>query len=181
MRTRRNHISAVGLLLIISFVARADKVDDFVKAEMQRQHVPGVSVVVMKDQKIVKSEGYGLANVELSVPATAETVYKIGSVSKQFIASGIMLLVKEGKISLDDNVSKYLEGTPDSWKPITIRHLLTHTSGIVREAPGFDPFKVQTDVDVIKMLILYRCAFRLVRNGSIAMLVTLPWLRLFTR
>ena len=150
MRTRRNHISAVGLLLIISFVARADKVDDFVKAEMQRQHVPGVSVVVMKDQKIVKSEGYGLANVELSVPATAETVYKIGSVSKQFIASGIMLLVKEGKISLDDNVSKYLEGTPDSWKPITIRHLLTHTSGIVREAPGFDPFKVQTDVDVIK-------------------------------
>ena len=60
MRTRRNYISAVGLLLIISFVARADKVDDFVKAEMQRQHVPGVSVVVMKDQKIVKSEGYGL-------------------------------------------------------------------------------------------------------------------------
>jgi len=150
MRTRRNHISAFALLLIISFVARADKVDDFVRAEMQRQHVPGVSVVVMKDQKIVKSAGYGLANVELSVPATADTVYKIGSVSKQFIASGIMLLVKEGKIGLDDNVSKYLEGTPDSWKPITIRHLLTHTSGIVREAPGFDPFKVQNDIDVIK-------------------------------
>jgi len=150
MRTRRNHISAVALLLILSFVARADKVDDFVKAEMQRQHVPGVSVVVIKDQKIVKSAGYGLANVELSVPATADTVYKIGSVSKQFIASGIMLLVKEGKIGLDDNVNKYLEGTPDSWKPITIRHLLTHTSGIVREAPGFDPFKVQNDVDVIK-------------------------------
>jgi len=117
---------------------------------MQRQHVPGVSIVVIKDQKIVKSEGYGLANVELNVPATADTVYKIGSVSKQFIASGIMLLVKEGKINLDDNVGKYLEGTPDSWKPITIRHLLTHTSGIVREAPGFDPFKVQNDVDVIK-------------------------------
>jgi len=150
MRTRRNHISAFALLLIISFVARADKVDDFVRVEMQRQHVPGVSVVVMKDQKIVKSAGYGLANVELSVPATADTVYKIGSVSKQFIASGIMLLVKEGKIGLDDNVSKYLEGTPDSWKPITIRHLLTHTSGIVREAPGFDPFKVQNDIDVIK-------------------------------
>jgi len=150
MHTRRNYISAVALLLIISFVGRADKVDDFVKAEMQRQHVPGVSVVVMKDQNIVKSVGYGLGNVELNVPATADTVYKIGSVSKQFIASGIMLLVKEGKIGLDDNVSKYLEGTPDSWKPITIRHLLTHTSGIVREAPGFDPFKVQNDVDVIK-------------------------------
>jgi D-alanyl-D-alanine carboxypeptidase len=150
MHPRRNHIYALSLLLLVSFAARADKVDDFVKAEMQRQHVPGVSIAVIKDRKIVKSVGYGQANVELNVPATAETVYKIGSVSKQFIASGIMLLVKEGKIGLDDNVSKYLEGTPDSWKPITIRHLLTHTSGIVREAPGFDPFKVQNDVDVIK-------------------------------
>src|ERR1044072_960466 len=61
-----------------------------------------------------------------------------------------MLLVKEGRINLEDNVSKYLEGTPDSWKTITIRHLLTHTSGIIREAPGFDPFKVQADADVIK-------------------------------
>ena len=150
MHPRRKHIYALALLLLVSLTTRADKVDDFVKAAMQRQHVPGVSIAVIKDQKIVKSVGYGQANVELNVPATAETVYKIGSVSKQFIASGIMLLVKEGKISLDDNVSKYLEGTPDSWKPITIRHLLTHTSGIVREAPGFDPFKVQNDVDVIK-------------------------------
>jgi len=150
MHPRRNRIYALALLLLVSLTTRADKVDDFVKAAMQRQHVPGVSIAVIKDQKIVKSVGYGQANVELNVPATAETVYKIGSVSKQFIASGIMLLVKEGKISLDDNVSKYLEGTPDSWKPITIRHLLTHTSGIVREAPGFDPFKVQNDVDVIK-------------------------------
>jgi CubicO group peptidase (beta-lactamase class C family) len=150
MHPRRNHIYALTLLLLVSFSTRADKVDDFVKAEMQRQHVPGVSIAVIQDRKIVKSVGYGQANVELNVPATAETVYKIGSVSKQFIASGIMLLVKEGKIGLDDNVSKYLEGTPDSWKPITIRHLLTHTSGIVREAPGFDPFKVQNDVDVIK-------------------------------
>jgi CubicO group peptidase (beta-lactamase class C family) len=150
MNPRRNYITTLALLLLLSFVTRADKVDDFVKAAMQRQHVPGVSIVVIKDQKIVKSEGYGLANVELNVPATADTVYKIGSVSKQFIASGIMLLVKEGRINLEDNVSKYLEGTPDSWKTITIRHLLTHTSGIVREAPGFDPFKVQNDVDVIK-------------------------------
>ena len=102
---------------------------------MERQHVPGISIVVIKDQKIIKSMGYGLANVELNVAATPETVYKIGSVSKQFIATGILLLVQDGKISLDDNISKFLDGTPDTWKPITIRHLLTHTSGIVREAP----------------------------------------------
>ena len=88
--------------------------------------------------------------LELNVPARADTVYKIGSVSKQFISAGILLLAQEGKLSLDDPISKYLDGTPETWKPITIRHLLTHTSGIVREAPGFDPLKVQSDADVIK-------------------------------
>jgi D-alanyl-D-alanine carboxypeptidase len=150
MFNKRNYPLALALLLTLFVVVRADKVDDYVKAEMQRQHVPGVSVVVIKDQKIIKTAGYGLANIELNVPATAETVYKIGSVSKQFIATGIMLLVQEGKISIDDPVSKFLEGTPDTWKSITIRHFLTHTSGVVREGPGFDPLKIQNDADVIK-------------------------------
>lgn len=150
MYLKRARFFAVVLLLTLSVAVKADKVDDYVKAQMERQHVPGVSIVVIKDDKIVKSAGYGLANVELNVAATPDTVYKIGSVSKQFIAAGIMLLVQDGKISLDDNISKFLEGTPDTWKPITIRHLLTHTSGIVREAPGFDPLKIQNDADVIK-------------------------------
>jgi CubicO group peptidase (beta-lactamase class C family) len=130
--------------------AKADNVDEFIKAEMQRQHIPGVSIAVLKDGKPIKVEGYGMANVELNVPAKPETVYKIGSLSKQFIATGIMLLIEEGKISLDDKISKFLDGTPDTWKDITVRHLLTHTSGIVREAPGFDPLKIQNDADVIK-------------------------------
>src|SRR5215813_908379 len=141
---------ALVLLLSGTAAVRADKVDDYVKAEMQKQHVPGLSLAVIKDGKIVKVEGYGMANVELNVPARPETVYKIGSVSKQFIASGIMLLIHEGRISLDDKIGKFLEGTPDTWKEITVRHLLTHTSGIVREAPGFDPLKVQNDADVIR-------------------------------
>jgi D-alanyl-D-alanine carboxypeptidase len=150
MNLRRAHLFAVVLLLTVSVAARADKDDDYVKAQMERQHIPGLSLVVIKDQQVLKSEAYGLANVELNVPARPDTVYKIGSVSKQFIATGIMLLVQEGKISLDDNVGKFLEGTPETWKPITVRHLLTHTSGIVREAPGFDPLKIQKDADVIK-------------------------------
>jgi CubicO group peptidase (beta-lactamase class C family) len=150
MLPRRIHIFALAFLLIASVVTRADKIDDYVKAEMERQHVPGVSIVVIKDMKIIKMAGYGFANVELNVPAKPETVYKIGSVSKQFIATGIMMLVQEGRITLDDPVSKFLDGTPDTWKAITVRHLLTHTSGIVREAPGFDPLKIQNDADVIK-------------------------------
>jgi D-alanyl-D-alanine carboxypeptidase len=141
---------ALVLLLVAAVAAQADKVDDYVKAEMQRQHIPGTSIAVIKDGKVIKAEGYGLANVELNVPARPETVYKIGSVSKQLIAAGIMLMVEEGRLSLDDKISKFLEGTPDTWKEITVRHLLTHTSGIIREAPGFDPLKIQNDADVIK-------------------------------
>lgn len=146
----RTSLFALLLLFVTTVAAQADKVDDYVKAEMQKQHVPGISIAVMKDGKIIKAEGYGLANVELNVPARPETVYQIGSVSKQLISAGILLLIQDGKLSLDDKISQFLEGTPDTWKEITIRHLLTHTSGIVREAPGFDPFKIQADADVIK-------------------------------
>lgn len=81
MSQKRNRFCAFVLLLTLSAAVRADKVDDYVKAQMERQHIPGVSIVVIKDQKIVKSAGYGLANVELNVAATPETVYKIGSVT----------------------------------------------------------------------------------------------------
>lgn len=138
------------LLIVTSVTVYADPVDDYLKAEMQRQRIPGLAIAVVNNGKVVKAQGYGLANIELNVAVTPETVFKIGSVSKQFLATGIMLLVAEGKLSLDDKISKYLEGTPETWKDITIKHLLTHTSGIVREAPGFDPDKIQSDADVIK-------------------------------
>lgn len=150
MHRKRLYFFALAMLVVATIVAQADEVDDYVKAEMQRRHIPGTSIAVLRDGKIIKARGYGLANVELNVPATPETVYKIGSVSKQLIATGIMILTQDGKLSLDDKISKFLEGTPDTWKDITIRHLLTHTSGLVREAPGFDPLKIQADADVIK-------------------------------
>ena len=150
MQRKRVAFFAFVLFLAAAVVAWADPTDDFIKAEMKSQNIPGLSLVVIKDGEIIKAEGYGLANRALQIPATPETVYKIASVSKQFIAAGIMLLVQEGKLAIDDPVGKYLEGTPATWKAITIRHLLTHTSGMVREAPGFDPFKIQSDADVLK-------------------------------
>jgi CubicO group peptidase (beta-lactamase class C family) len=83
------------------------------------------------------------------MPAKPDTIYKIASVSKQFIATGVMLLVQEEKIGVDDPISRYLAGTPPTWEAITIRHLLTHTSGLVREAPEADPHKPRTDAEVI--------------------------------
>jgi CubicO group peptidase (beta-lactamase class C family) len=140
----------VALVLLAATVARADQIDDFIETEMQRQRIPGLSLAVVKDGEIIKAAGYGVADRKLKTPATPETVYKIASVSKQFIATGIMRLMQEHRIGLDEPISKYLEGTPPTWQAITIRHLLTHTSGLVRESPGFDPLKVQSDADVVK-------------------------------
>ena len=150
MTARRVFVPALLLLTAATLAAQADKVDEFIAAEMKRQNVPGLSLAVIKDGKIVKAQGYGLADIKGKVPATPQTIYRIASVSKQFIASGIMLLAQDGKLAIDDPASRHLEGTPAAWKAITIRHLLTHTSGLIREAPGFDPLKVQPDADVIK-------------------------------
>ena len=144
-------LMSVAMLALGSPLAvAADPVDDIVNAQLKRQGVPGASVAIVKDGAIVKVEGYGLANAELDVRATPDAVYQIGSVSKQFIAAGIMLLVQDGKVSLDDKASRYLAGTPASWEAITLRHLLTHTAGVVNEPPGFDPFKVQSDADLVR-------------------------------
>ena len=134
-------------LLALSFItlagaAYAQQPDEFINAEMQRQRIPGLALVVLKNGEVVTAKGYGLADVKQKTPVTAETVFKIGSVSKQFIATGIMLLVQEGRLGLNDPLSNFLNDAPPAWSPITIRHLLTHTSGLAREGPGFDPFKV---------------------------------------
>ena len=149
-RFRRTAALAVVLVCAASAAARADEVDDYVRGEMARSKVPSLAIAVIRDGQLVKVQGYGFADVARQVPATPDTVYKIGSVSKQFIATGVMLLVQDGRVSLEDPVSKHLHDTPASWSGITIRHLLTHTSGIVREGPAFDPFKIQSDADVVK-------------------------------
>jgi CubicO group peptidase (beta-lactamase class C family) len=147
---KKKHTWLVVGLMFVSVASHADAIDDEVTAQMERMHIPGVALAVLKTGKPIKQQGYGYANLELKTPVTVDSVFKIGSVSKQFIASGIMVLAGEGKITLDDKINKYLEGGPATWEPITIRHLLNHTSGLVRESPGFDPLKIQTEADVIK-------------------------------
>ena len=84
---------------------------------------------------MIKAKGYGLANVELNVAATPETIYQSGSVGKLFTAMAVMMLVEEGKLSLEDKIGKYIDSAPETWKEITIRHLLNHTSGIKNYSP----------------------------------------------
>jgi D-alanyl-D-alanine carboxypeptidase len=110
--------------------ARADKVDEYIEAEMLKRHIPSLSLGVVKDGKVVKIKAYGMANLEMKVPATSGTVYQLQSITKSFVACGITLLVEDGKIGLDDKITTYLSGLPQSWSGVTVRHLLAHTSGI---------------------------------------------------
>ena len=97
---------------------------------MKDQKIPGASIAVVRSGKIVKAAAYGFANVEVGAPAKVETIFPAGSITKQFTASAIMLLVEEGRVGLDDSIGKYFPEAPATWRAITIRHLLTHTSGI---------------------------------------------------
>ena len=105
---RQRHLLSVVFVLVGLVAARAQSIDDLVRGWIEKQHVPAASIAVIKDGALVKAEGYGFADVEHRVPARPDTVYKIGSVSKQFIATGIMLLVQDGKLAVSDKVSKDL-------------------------------------------------------------------------
>jgi CubicO group peptidase (beta-lactamase class C family) len=110
--------------------APPDKVDEHVQAEMRKQHIPGLALGVYRDGQIVKAQGYGLSNLELNVPVKPETIFQSGSLGKQFTATAIMMLVEEGKIGTDDRIVKYFPEAPKAWERITVRNLLTHTSGL---------------------------------------------------
>jgi D-alanyl-D-alanine carboxypeptidase len=130
--------------------AAADAIDAYVTAEMQRQKIPGLALAVVRDGKVMKIAGYGLADREQNVRVAPHSVFKIGSVSKQFIATGIMLLAQDGKLSIDDPVRTFLPDAPEAWNGITLRHLLSHTAGLIREGPAFAPFAPKPDIDVVR-------------------------------
>ena len=125
-------------------------IDDYVKAEMQRQRIPGLALAVIKDGEIVLARGYGFANVELQAPVKPETVFQSGSVGKQFTATAVMMLVEEGKISLDDKINKYFTDAPESWQNITVRHLLTHTAGTTDYPQDFDFRRDYTEDELLR-------------------------------
>ena len=103
---------------------------DSVFKQFDRKDCPGCAVALMNAGNIIFEKGYGMANLEHSIPITPATVFDIASVSKQFTAFAIALLAREGKLSLDDNVRKFVPELPDFGKPVTIRHLVHHTSGL---------------------------------------------------
>ena len=114
----------------------ADEIDQQVQREMQRQRIPGVGIAIVHKGKIIREQGYGLANVEHQVKVTPQTIFQSGSVGKQFTAALIVLLARDGKLNLQDPIEKHIDKLPAEWKGITIHHLLTHTSGLD------DPYRI---------------------------------------
>jgi N-acyl-D-amino-acid deacylase len=124
-------LSVLLLLLPLGLAGRqGDAIDTIVRTQMDAQRIPGMAVAVIRNGEIVKAQGYGLANVEHAVAVTDQTIFQSGSLGKQFTATAIMLQVEDGTVALADPLDKFFPNSPPAWRTITVRHLLTHTSGI---------------------------------------------------
>ncbi len=160
---RTSVILALILLLSTTCLAQdslEQKIDEYLRTQMQAQQIPGVALAVVRDGKIVLARGYGLANVEHQVPVKPETIFQSGSTGKQFTATAVMMLVEEGKLSLDDKMTKYFTDAPESWNSITVRHLLTHTSGMTDYPADFDLRRDYTEDDLLQRIKAIPLAFK---------------------
>lgn len=130
------------------------ELDQRIQSHMEENNIPGGLVAVASRGQMIHLETYGMANVELSVPVTDKTVFEIGSISKQFVSAAAMLLVQENKLGLDDPIHQYLSYLPSEWLGVTVRQLLTHTSGIpdYEEIRTYDVYRFRlTPEEVIQI------------------------------
>ena len=138
----------------------AEKVQT-IMAEWDRADSPGCAIAVVQEGKTVFKRGYGQANLDHGVPITSRTVFDIGSVSKQFTAAAIALLVQQGRLSLDDDVRKHIPEMPEYDEPVLVRQLVHHTSGVrdyltVMSLAGLEDQNVYTLDDVVQMIARQR-------------------------
>src|SRR5258708_7649998 len=130
---------------------------DEIFVDLTKEGSPGCALGVYRDGKMVYSKGYGLANLEQNVPITPQSVFDIGSTSKQFTAASILLLEKQGKLSINDDVRKYIPELSDYGQKVTILHLLNHTSGLrdyltLMDLAGIHIDGVTTDEDALQII-----------------------------
>lgn len=126
----------LSLLLCLTSVAQADNLDNVIKEEMQKRHIPGLSLAIVDGGKVVKVQGYGMTEKGGNVPVTAKTLFQAGSVSKPVSALGTMVLVEQGKLDLDEEVNQKLlswkvpESSFTETKKVTLRRIMSHSAGL---------------------------------------------------
>src|SRR5256714_2666813 len=141
------------LWLSLVLVAQGDTtaINRYVESEMARQHNPGLSIAVLTGDRVLLSRGYGLANVEVRVPASDSTVYQSGSMGKQFTAALVEMLVDRHRLRLDDSIVRWFPEGAGVWQEITVRRLLTHTAGVAEYTDStFDYRKDYTEDELVK-------------------------------
>lgn len=106
------------------------KIDDYISSLVKADEIPGMALAVVKDGKVIHKKYYGLANIAHKVPVSDSTLFRLYSTTKLITAVACFQLIEDGKLSLDDSISKYIENLPESWKSIKIEHLLTCSSGL---------------------------------------------------
>jgi CubicO group peptidase (beta-lactamase class C family) len=116
--------------LLSAQAAPLDSVARYVTSVMQRQKIPGVSVAIVRGDSILLARGFGFANLEHRVPASDSTVYQSGSLGKQFTATAIGMLAQQGRLNLDERITRWFPEGKGTWDHVSVRHLLTHTSGV---------------------------------------------------
>jgi CubicO group peptidase (beta-lactamase class C family) len=141
----RSAIAVLGVLVLLTTLGpaaqggapaeMAAKVDK-IFARMNTPTSPGCALAVARDGRVVYARGYGMADLDHDIVITPSTVFHVASVSKEFTAAAIVLLAQDGKLSFDDEVRKYIPELPDFGRPITIRHLVHHTSGLRDQWPA---------------------------------------------
>ena len=126
-------LSCLALCSLLHFMATpalGDPIADFVQATMKERSIPGLSLAVVQDGKTLREEAFGVVSLELGVAATAQSVFPVASVTKIFTATLVMRLVQDGKLGIDAKVGDLLPDLPETWRAVTLRQLLTHTSGL---------------------------------------------------
>jgi CubicO group peptidase (beta-lactamase class C family) len=133
----------IGLALLgiaaVPTAVWADPVDDYVIAKMTQKSIPGLVLAVIRDGRVIKQKAFGYANLELKVPATLDTSFPLASTTKIFTAVALMQLVEQNKITLDESVNKIVPDLPATWAKVTVRHCLSHTTGL--------PFAIDDEIN----------------------------------
>ena len=127
-------------------------VEDVVRRTLDEGRIPGMAVAVVRAGEVLMSRGFGTADLETGAAVSDRTMFQSGSLGKQWTAAGVMALVEDGEIDLDASVRTYIEEAPEAWRPITIRHLLTHSSGIPDyTSDAFDYETNYSEEDLVQM------------------------------
>jgi CubicO group peptidase (beta-lactamase class C family) len=130
-------LAIIPAITLVCNIVHADEIDDFIQAKMTEKRIPGMQLAVVRNNEIVKTASYGFSSLQHSVSVDKDTVFPIASITKGFVGVAIMQLVEQGKIELSEEISSYLPDLPKQWQSVTVRQLLTHTSGLPRIFSGY--------------------------------------------